>query len=149
MPTAIFYWTAKWTREFIYRLLSSHTKDMGIRNTIAILSQYSVIILGTFFCLRVLGINLQALAIVASVLAFGVGLGLRDLVNNFACGFLILLERPLRVGDIVNINETEGEVIHIGSRAVTIRTSDNMELLVPNAEIFNKSSKGGGDSSPK
>ena len=136
---SIFYWTAKWTREFIYRLLSSHTKDMGIRNTIAILSQYSVIILGTFFCLRVLGINLQALAIVASVLAFGVGLGLRDLVNNFACGFLILLERPLRVGDIVNINETEGEVIHIGSRAVTIRTSDNMELLVPNAEIFNKS----------
>lgn len=53
--------------------------------------------------------------------------------------FLILLERPLRVGDIVNINNIEGEVIHIGSRAVTVRTWDHMELVVPNAEIFNKS----------
>src|SRR3990167_9140561 len=136
---SIFYWTAKWTREFIYRLLSSRTKDMGIRNSLAILSQYSVIFFGIFICLRVLGIDLRALAVVAGMLAFGVGLGLRDLANNFACGFLILLERPLRVGDIVSIHEEEGEVIHIGSRAITIRTSDHMELVVPNTEIFNKS----------
>jgi len=136
---SIFYWTAKWTREFVYRLLLSRTKDMGIRNSIAILSQYTVIVLGAFFCLRVLGIDLRALAIVSGMFAFGVGLGLRDLANNFACGFLILLERPLRVGDIVNINGVEGEVAHIGGRAVTVRTWDFMELVVPNAEIFNKS----------
>lgn len=135
---SIFFWTAKWMREFVYRLLLSRTKDMGLRNSIAILSQYSVIVVGIFICLRVLGINLQALAAVAAAFAFGVGLGLRDLANNFACGFLILLERPLRVGDIVNINEVEGEVTHIGSRAVTVRTWDHMELVVPNAEIFNK-----------
>lgn len=136
---SIFYWTAKWTREFVYRLLLSRTKDMGIRNSIAILSQYSVIVLGGFICMRVLGIDLRALAVVAGMFAFGVGLGLRDLANNFACGFLILLERPLRVGDIVNINGIEGDVTHIGSRAVTVRTWDHMELLVPNTEIFNKS----------
>ncbi len=51
---SVFYWSAKWTREFVYRLLLSRTKDMGIRNSIAILSQYSVILLGGFFCLRVL-----------------------------------------------------------------------------------------------
>jgi potassium efflux system protein len=112
---------------------------MGIRNSIAILSQYTVIVLGAFFCLRVLGIDLRALAIVSGMFAFGIGLGLRDLANNFACGFLILLERPLRVGDIVNINGVEGEVAHIGGRAVTVRTWDFMELVVPNAEIFNKS----------
>jgi potassium efflux system protein len=136
---SIFYWIAKWTREFVYRLLLTRTKDMGIRNTLAILSQYTVVILGLFFCLRVLGINLQALAFVSGLFAFGVGLGLRDLANNFACGFLILLERPLRVGDIVNISGMEGEVTHIGSRAVTVRTWDYTELVVPNAEIFNKS----------
>lgn len=136
---SIFYWTAKWTREFVYRLLLSRTKDMGIRNSIAILSQYTVIVLGGLFCLRVLGIDLSALAFIASMFAFGVGLGLRDLANNFACGFLILLERPLRVGDIVNINGIEGDVTHIGGRAVTVRTWDHMELVVPNAEIFNKS----------
>lgn len=136
---SIFYWSAKWTREFVYRLLLSRTQDLGIRNTIAILSQYSVVMLGIFICLRVLGIDLRALAFVSGMFAFGVGLGLRDLANNFACGFLILLERPLRVGDIVNINGVEGDVMNIGSRAVTVRTWDNMELMVPNAEIFNKS----------
>lgn len=136
---SVFYWTAKWTREFVYRLLSSRTKDMGVRNSIAIISQYFVIVTGIFICLRVLGINLQALALVSGMFAFGIGLGLRDLANNFACGFLILLERPLRVGDIVNINNVEGEVTHIGSRAVTVRTWDFMELVVPNTEIFNKS----------
>lgn len=135
---SIFYWTAKWTREFVYRLLLSRTQDMGIRNSIAILSQYSVIGLGGFICLRVLGIDLRALAFVFGMFAFGIGWGLRDLMNNFACGFLILLERPLRIGDIVNISNVEGEVIHIGSRAVTVRTWDHMELVVPNTEIFNK-----------
>ncbi len=136
---SVFYWSAKWTREFVYRLLLSRTKDMGIRNSIAILSQYSVVVIGAILCLRVLGIDLKALTMVASAFAFGVGLGLRDLANNFACGFLILLERPLRVGDIVNVNGVEGEVAHIGGRAVTIRTWDHMDLVVPNAEIFNKS----------
>jgi potassium efflux system protein len=135
---SVFYWTAKWTREFVFRLLLSRTKDMGIRNSLAILCQYTVIILGIFLCLRILGINLQALAFAASMFAFGVGLGLRDLANNFASGFLILLERPLRVGDYVNISGSEGEVVHIGSRAVTIRTWDHMEFVVPNTEIFNK-----------
>ncbi len=136
---SIFYWTAKWTREFVYRLLLSRTKDMGLRNTIAILSQYTVVVIAVFICLRLLGIDLQALAYVASAFAFGVGLGLRDLANNFASGFLILLERPLRVGDIVNIGGIEGEVMNIGGRAITVRTWDHMELVVPHTEIFNKS----------
>lgn len=136
---SVFYWTAKWTREFVFRLLLSRTKDMGLRNTIAILSQYTVVVLGIFFCLRVLGINLQALALVSGMFAFGVGLGLRDFANNFASGFLILLERPLRVGDIVSISNVEGEVTNIGSRAITVRTWDHVDLVVPNSEVFNKS----------
>jgi potassium efflux system protein len=135
---SIFYWTAKWTREFVYRLLLSRTKDLGIRNSIAIMSQYSVVVIGVFICLRVLGVDLNALAAVAAAFAFAVGLGLRDLANNFASGFLILLERPLRVGDIVNIGGIEGEVMNIGGRAVTVMTWDHTELVVPHAEIFNK-----------
>jgi len=136
---SVFYWTAKWSREFVYRALTSRTSDMGVRNSIAILVQYSVVIIGIFLCLRVLGIDLQTLGFVLSMFAFGVGLGLRDLFNNFACGFLILLERPLRVGDLVNINGCEGEVMSVGSRAITVRTWDHMEMVVPNTEIFNKS----------
>ena len=136
---SVFYWTAKWTREFVYRLLLSRTQDMGIRNSIAILSQYCVIMLGLFICLRVLGIDLRAVVAVTSLFALGIGFGLRDLANNFVCGFLILLERPLRVGDIVSVNGIEGDVMHIGGRAVTVRTWDHMELFVPNSEIFSKS----------
>lgn len=134
-----FMWAARWTREFVYRFLLSRTNDLGIRNSIAILSQYTTILIGILICLRVLGIDLRALTVVAGAFAFGVGLGLRDLVNNFVSGFLLLLERPLRVGDIVTINNFEGEVTHIGGRAVTIRTWDHMEVLIPNAEIFSKS----------
>lgn len=139
LAISVFYWLAKWTREFVFRLLSARTKDMGIRNSIAILSQYTVILVAIFLCLRVLGIDLTALAAVAAAFAFGIGMGLRDLANNFVSGFLILLERPLRVGDIVSINNIEGEVTNIGSRAITVRTWDCMEYVVPNAEIFNKS----------
>ncbi|OGT45104.1 MAG: hypothetical protein A3E83_07455 [Gammaproteobacteria bacterium RIFCSPHIGHO2_12_FULL_41_20] len=136
---SVFYWAARWAREFVYRFLLSRTQDLGIRNSIAILSQYTVIVIGVFISMDVLGINFRALAVVAGMLAFGVGLGLRDLANNFACGFLILIERPLRVGDIVSINEHEGEVMHIGSRAITVRSWDHMDVSIPNAEIFNKS----------
>ncbi len=135
---SLLYWTARWTREFVYRFLLSRTKDLGVRNSIAILTQYSMILVGILIGLRVIGIDLRALTFVVSAFALGIGFGLRDLANNFACGFLLLFERPLRVGDTVSINGQEGDVMHIGGRAVTIRTWDHMELVVPNAEIFSK-----------
>ena len=135
---SLLYWAARWTREFVYRFLLSRTKDLGIRNSIAILSQYTMILIGILMGLRVLGIDLHALTVVAGAFAFGIGLGLRDLANNFVCGFLLLIERPIRVGDTVSIAGHEGEVTHIGGRAVTVRTWDHMEVLVPNAEIFSK-----------
>lgn len=136
---SLLFWAARWTREFVYRLLLSRTKDLGLRNSIAIFSQYMMVLIGIFICLRVLGIDFRALAAVAAAFAFGVGLGLRDLANNFVCGFLLLIERPLRVGDIISIGEYEGEVTHIGGRAVAIRTWDRFEVLIPNADIFSKS----------
>lgn len=132
------YWSARWIREFVYRMMSSRTKDLGIRTSIAILSQYTIIVVGVLIGLRLLGIDLKALTFIVSAFALGVGLGLRDIANNFVCGFLLLFERPLRVGDIVCINGFEGDVIHIGGRAVTIRTFDHMEVMVPNSEIFSK-----------
>jgi potassium efflux system protein len=133
------FWSARWVREFVYRLLSPRTHDIGLRNSIAIFSQYATIVIGVLISLKVLDIDFGALKVVAGAFAFGVGLGLRDLFNNFACGFLLLIERPLRVGDTVSINGHEGEVMHIGGRAVTIRTWDHMDVYVPNAEIFGKS----------
>jgi potassium-dependent mechanosensitive channel len=136
---SVFFWLARWTREFVYRLLASRTKDMGLRNSIAMFSQYMMVVVGVFVCLRVLNIDLQTLKFVLGGFSIGIGLGLRDLANNYVCGLLLLIERPVRVGDTVTINDYEGEVTHIGGRAVTIRTWDHMEVLIPNAEIFSKS----------
>ncbi len=136
---SVLFWSARWSREFVYRLLSTRTDDMGLRNSLAVFAQYATVTIGIFICLEVLGIDFKALAVVAGAFAFGVGLGLRDLFNNFACGFLLLIERPLRVGDTVSINDQEGIVTHIGGRAVTVRTWDHMDMMVPNAEIFSKS----------
>lgn len=139
IASSLFYWAARWTREFVYRLLLSKTQDLGIRNSIAILSQYAVVVAGALICLRLLGIDLHALFLVASGLLIAISFGLRDLFNNFACGLMLLFERPIRVGDIVCVNEQEGKVTHIGSRAVTVRTWDHVEIIVPNTELFNKS----------
>lgn len=135
---AFFYWAGKWTREFVYRMLATRTKDLGLRNSIAILSQYATIVLGIIVCLGMLGIDYRSLTFMVTGLTLVIGWGLRDLLNNFASGFLLLLERPIKVGDIVSISGHEGEVTHIGGRAVTIQTWDHMEVLVPNAEIYTK-----------
>lgn len=135
---SLLYWAAKWTREFVYRLLASRTHDVGVRNSVAILSQYTMIVVGILIGLRVLGVDFRALAVLATGFVITLAWGLRDVVNNFASGFLLLFERPLKVGDVVTINGYEGDVIHIGGRAITVRTWDHIDVVVPNSEVFTK-----------
>lgn len=136
---AILIWAARWAREFSYRWFFSGTKDLGLRNSFSIFTQYTIVVVGVLFALRVVGISMTALTFIASAFALGIGFGLRDLANNFVCGILLLIERPVRVGDYVGVGNFEGVVVHIGMRSVTVTTDDHMELLVPNAEVFNKS----------
>jgi len=135
---ALLIWATRWTREFTYRWLFARTKDLGLRNSLAVFSQYFVVIVGILVALKVIGINLTTLTVVASAFAFGIGLGLRDLANNFMCGILLLIERPVHVGDYVTMGGQDGEVVHIGMRAITVITDDHQELLVPNAVAFSQ-----------
>lgn len=135
---SILIWIGKWSREFANRWLFAGIKDIGLRNSSAVFTQYTLVTIGIFICLKIIGINLFALTAVAGAFAFGVGLGLRDLANNFACGILLLIERPLRKGDLVTIGGHEGEVTHIGMRSITVYTSDLTEAMVPNSEAFSK-----------
>jgi potassium efflux system protein len=136
---AIFVWATKWTREFTYRWLFARIKDYGLRNSLAIFSQYTMVAFGVFIALRISGINLTALTVVASMFTLGIGFGLRDLANNFMSGILLLVERPVKVGDYVTIGTYEGEIRHIGMRSITVMTDDHQELLVPNANVFSQS----------
>lgn len=134
----VFIWASKWTREFCYRWLYRDASDHGIRNSLAVFTQYGVIIIGAFTTLHVLGLDFSGLSMVIGGLAVGMGFGLRDFASNIVGGLMLLIERPVREGDVITIDNYEGKVAHIGIRSMRLSSWDNMEVLIPNAETFNK-----------
>jgi potassium efflux system protein len=133
-----FTWTAKWTREFGYRWLYRDARDSGVRNSLSVFTQYAVILVGGFVALRVLGLDFSGMSMVVGGLAVGMGFGLRDFASNIVGGLMLLIERPVREGDLITLGNYEGRVAHIGIRSMRVCSWDNMEVLIPNAETFNK-----------
>ena len=133
-----FLWAAKWTREFCYRWLYRDAQDNGVRNSLSVFSQYGVIIVGSLITLRALGFDFSGMSMVVGGLAVGMGFGLRDFASNIIGGLMLLIERPVREGDLITIDNYEGKVAHIGIRSMRVCSWDNMEVLIPNAETFNK-----------
>jgi len=131
-------WAGKWSREFAYRWLFTRFQDPGVRNSLSVFTQYGVLTIGGLIVLKVLGIDLTTFAVVAGALAVSVGFGVRDIANNLLCGLLLLIERPVRQGDVIKVGEFEGKVIDIGMRAITIKNGDNVEVLIPNAALINQ-----------
>jgi len=134
----VLFWLSRWTREFSFRWIYARAKDIGVRNSLSIFTQYIAVIIGVLIGLKILGIDLTGFAVVAAAFAAGIGFGLRDMASNFFSGVLLLAERPFRVGDIVTLGEHEGRVLNIGMRSLTIRTWDRMDVIVPNADMFTK-----------
>lgn len=135
---SLFVWAAKWTREFCYRWLFKNAKDAGIRNSLSVFTQYAIVLIGGFVTLHVLGFDFSGMSMIIGGLAVGMGFGLRDFASNIVGGIMLLIERPVREGDLVTIGEHEGRVAHIGIRCMRVSSWDNMEVLIPNAETFNK-----------
>ncbi|MFI4963558.1 MAG: mechanosensitive ion channel family protein, partial [Legionellales bacterium] len=135
---SIFVWASKWTREFCYRWLYQKAKDPGVRHSLSVFTQYAVILIGGFITLHVLGLDLSGMSMILGGLAVGMGFGLRDFASNIVGGIMLLIERPVREGDLITIGEYEGEVSHIGIRSMRVSSWDNTEVLIPNAETFNK-----------
>jgi potassium efflux system protein len=135
---AVFFWLSKWTKEFCYRWLYRQVRDVGIRNSFSVFTQYTVIAIGSFITIRILGFDFTGLSLILGGLAVGMGFGLRDFASNIVGGLMLLIERPVREGDLVTIGEHEGRVAHIGIRSMRVSSWDNMEVLIPNAETFNK-----------
>jgi len=88
--------------------------------------------------MRIIRIPLTAFAFVGGALAIGVGFGAQNLINNFISGFILMAERPIRVGDVIDIEGTFATVEDIGPRSTRIRTGDNIHVLVPNSSFLEK-----------
>ena len=108
----------------------------GIPQAISRMVHYAVMLIGFFVGLAVLGVDLTKVTILAGAFTVGVGFGLQTVINNFVCGLLLLFERPIKVGDIIQIDADIGEVQRIGIRACVIRTMEGSEVIVPNGTII-------------
>ena len=108
----------------------------GIPQTISTIIHYAVLLVGFFVALAMLGFDLTKVTILAGAFTVGVGFGLQTVINNFVCGLILLFERPIKVGDVVQVDTDIGEVRRIGIRASVIRTPDGSEVIVPNGTII-------------
>lgn len=130
---------ARTSRRLVRRPLGRWTRfDRGLQETIARVTGHLVLIVGFLFALQVLGVNLTSLAVVAGALGLGLGFGLQNIVNNFVSGLIILAERPIQLGDRVVVGDTEGDVVRIGARSTSVRTNDNIVLIIPNSEFISE-----------
>lgn len=110
--------------------------DQGLSNTIKTVSSYVVLSVGLLATLGTLGLDLSTLAIVGAGLSVGIGFGMQDLVGNFVSGILLLFEQSIRPGDIIEIDGRTGVVDRMRIRSTTVRTFDNIELIVPNQKLL-------------
>lgn len=136
----ILFWFGSWVRQITYRWIYLSISDLGIRHSLSVLTQYTVILVGLLITLRIMGFDLTTLMVFTGALGIGIGFGLQNIANNFISGLLLLVERPLRLGDTVTIgsNNHEGIVTKMGIRSLTIQDWNYKEIIVPNSELISQ-----------
>jgi small-conductance mechanosensitive channel len=107
----------------------------GLPYALLSLVKYAIVSIGFVLALLALGVNLNRVTVLGGALGVGVGFGLQNIVNNFVSGLILLFERPVRVGDAVQIGDVQGEVRRIGIRATTVRAWEGAEVIVPNSQL--------------
>lgn len=117
-------------------ILNKTSLDSGVKDSIVKIIKYVIVISGIFVSLQVLGINLSSLAIFAGILSLGIGFGLQNVISNFVSGIILLFERPIIVGDYIEVTGLEGVVTKIRIRSTTITTRNNISVIVPNSNFI-------------
>ena len=131
------FWISSRTKRFLFnRLLVRSGLDHSLQYAIAQVVSNIVLVVGIFIVLENTGIHLAALAVFAGAVGVGLGFGLQNIVSNFISGLVILAERPITIGDRVEVAGIAGQVEHIRARSTAIRTNDNIMMIVPNTKFI-------------
>ncbi len=118
-------------------VLSNRNMDTGARLSIVRLVHYGLVLVGFLIALSALGFELKNVTIIGGALGVGIGFGMQAIVNNFVSGLILLFERPIKVGDVIQLSAgQQGRVTNLGLRATTIQTFDRAEVVVPNGDLI-------------
>lgn len=120
------------------RFLTIAGINRGAQEAVAIIVRYSLISIGTVVLLQIWGLDLSSLALLASALSVGIGLGLQNIARDFGSGLVLVFERPIQVGEFVEFGEFMGTVERIGARSTEIRTLDQVSIIVPNSRFLDQ-----------
>ncbi|MEB3831318.1 mechanosensitive ion channel family protein [Phormidium sp. CCY1219] len=118
------------------RVLRYMNINRGAKEVVAIMSKYGFIFIGAMVVLQIWGLDISSLTIVVSALGVAIGFGFQDIAKNFGSGLVLLFERPIQVGDFVEVADYSGTVERIGSRSTMIRTLDQISIIVPNSRFL-------------
>ncbi|MDP8962911.1 MAG: mechanosensitive ion channel [Cyanobacteriota bacterium] len=118
------------------RVLRFTGLSRGSQETVAQIATYGIIFFGTMVVLQLWGLDLSSLTIFASVLGVGIGLGLQGIAKEFISGLVLIFERPIKVGDFVNVGDLTGTVERISVRSTEIRTLDEVSIIIPNSRFL-------------
>lgn len=123
----IFFVVGRYARTFLKETaLPRAGTDPALNHVIATLTSYALIVVGLLLSLSTIGINLTTLTVILGGLSVGIGFGLQELINNFISGFVLLFERTISPGDVVEIDDLVGTVEDVGMRSMQVRTIDNI-----------------------
>jgi small-conductance mechanosensitive channel len=115
---------------------SRMTLPRGVPYALSTLTRYGLLLVGFLLALGTLGLDLTRLTVLLSALGLGIGFGLQQIMNNFVSGLILLFERPVKVGDSIQLGDLGGDVLRIGMRSSTLRTPQGAEVIVPNSKMI-------------
>ena len=108
----------------------------GLPYAISSVLHYTVLMIGFFVALAVMGVDMTKFTILAGAFSVGVGFGLQNVINNFVSGLIVLFERPIKVGDVIQVGDAIGSVKKIGIRASVVHAQDGSDIIVPNGTLI-------------
>jgi len=134
---AALLWLAQRLQRWIAQgLLGRSSLDAGARHAAGAIARYVLLGIGLLVIVQTAGVDLTTFNVLAGAIGIGIGIGLQNVVSNFFAGLIIMFERPIKLGDRIEVDGVEGDVVEIGARGTTVLTNDNIAIIVPNSKFI-------------
>ena len=131
------FWVSRLLRGMLRRNVFRRTHlNIGTQETICRILHYIIMLMGVFIAIQQIGIDLTTLAAISAVLMVGIGFGLQNVTSNFVSTLILLFERPVQVGDFVEVSGVQGRIRRIKTRSSVVETLDNVSIIVPNSNFI-------------